>query len=126
MSFEKIGECNSSNNRVPNYSEAHQHQKDPDTQIAAACPLGPSAEVDEKQDKRFTTAYGMVVWPTLPGLSSATTEVEASHADGPRANTHIHDTHQQAMLPRSTAKATPPSDCGEASVRFCPWFGRAL
>lgn len=37
------------------------------TVVGAANPTAPAAP----HDKRFTTAYGMVVWPSLPGLSSS-------------------------------------------------------
>lgn len=82
------------------------------------------------EDKRFTTAYGMVVWPTLPGLSSSSAAPVAS-AGTPTKHESTGLVHQhpssavaaamaprihQALLPEMTVEQPNNIVGGEPSV----------
>lgn len=58
-------------------------------------------------DKRFTTAYGMVVWPTLPGLSSSSSAAPVASAGTPTKPECAGLVHHQPPSRAMAAAAAP-------------------
>lgn len=75
-------------------------------------------------DKRFTTAYGMVVWPTLPGLSSGS-EAPAKPAQQGILSSSVagsRSAQAQALLPGAMAMSMaqqPSVGVSEPVVSSC-------
>ena len=57
------------------------------------------------EDKRFTTAYGMVVWPTLPGLSSSPAAAPVASAGAPTKAESAGLVHQHPSSAAAVAAA---------------------
>lgn len=91
---------------------AHTQQQPRSTAVASAAvgaanPPAPTAP----DDKRFTTAYGMVVWPSLPGLSSSSSSSSPAPVAAARTPTRpesaylVH--HHQSSAATAAAVAAP-------------------
>ncbi len=62
------------------------------------------------EDKRFTTSYGMVVWPTLPGLSSSPSPTPAALGGTPTKPeslglVHLHSSSTAAAAGAAARRA---------------------
>lgn len=100
-------------------------------QSHAAMHGGTNPPASAAEDKRFTTAYGMVVWPTLPGLSSSPAAAPVASAGAPTKSESAGLVHQhpssvaaaaaaprtvQTLLPKTTAQQPNNIGGGEPMV----------
>lgn len=78
--------------------------------------INPPASVAE--DKRFSTAYGMVVWPTLPGLSSSPAAAPVASAGAPTKaeSTGLVHQHPSSAVVAAAAPRTAQTLLPEATV----------
>lgn len=111
------------NNLAVDSSQSHQNPANSATPISATSggesPPGlyPSGA---PHNKHFTTTYGMVLWPTLPGMSSAPSGVSTRRIPGvPPTVASLSTT--QALQPNAMAMAMaePPSDYRKPVVSLC-------
>lgn len=101
-----------STNHAESYAAQAQEQPAPAAVSAAAA--DPSATGID--DQRFTTSYGMVVWPTLPGLSSSSSPSSSVPVPAPGTKmssapadlVHHHSPSEATAAPR-TAQTLLPS-----------------
>ena len=103
---------------------------------AGPCPTAAPTTADA-DNKRFTTSYGMVVWPALPGLSGAATTAINSTAStttrtipdlplpeaAARAMASVQNVHEAAAIPRAmAAAASGPSSHSSEPLVSCEMF----
>lgn len=116
-----VDDSNNAAGLPPSRQDPTSYVAQPPASLNNLIPPGPCLDVTAS-DKRFTTAYGMVMWPTLPGMSSGSsgtpTRPVPSPPVPPSSATATHGTNQ-AFVPGAMAMMEPPVGMGEPVVSRC-------